>query len=302
MGKRKKQNNKIKIIESIIAIVILALISIFGTENEILNQLNRKEEVSSTSTSSNLEAYFIDVGQADSILIKNNNEAMLIDAGNNEDGEDVVKFIKEKGINKLNYVVGTHPHEDHIGGLDDVINSDIEIENVLMPKIQTNTKTFEDVLDAISNKGLKITEPKKGDTFQIGEASCEIMTDSIINEKNLNLSSITIRLQFGNNSMLLMGDSEVENEKTRTWPKTDVLKVGHHGSKTSSSNEFIKEISPKYAVIGVGKNNKFGHPNNGVLERLNNYGTKIYRTDEDGEISIIVNRKGKVKIKKFINM
>ena len=102
MGKRKKQNNKIKIIESIIAIVILALISIFGTENEILNQLNRKEEVSSTSTSSNLEAYFIDVGQADSILIKNNNEAMLIDAGNNEDGEDVVKFIKEKGINKLN--------------------------------------------------------------------------------------------------------------------------------------------------------------------------------------------------------
>ncbi len=88
-------------------------------------------------------------------------------------------------------------------------------------------------------KGLKITEPKKGDTFQIGEASCEIMTDSIINEKNLNLSSITIRLQFGN-SMLLMGDSEVENEKTRTWPKTDVLKVGHHGSLTSSSEEFFK--------------------------------------------------------------
>ena len=287
--KRKKQNNKIKIIESIIAIVILALISIFGTENEILNQLNRKEEVSSTSTSSNLEAYFIDVGQADSILIKNNNEAMLIDAGNNEDGEDVVKFIKEKGINKLNYVVGTHPHEDHIGGLDDVINSDIEIENILMPKIQTNTKTFEDVLDAISNKGLKITEPKKGDTFQIGEASCEIMTDSIINEKNLNLSSITIRLQFGNNSMLLMGDSEVENEKTRTWPKTDVLKVGHHGSLTSSSEEFLNEVQPQYAIIMVGKNNSYKLPKQEILDRLNKRNIKIHRTDEEGTIELIMN-------------
>ena len=289
MGKRKKQNNKIKIIESIIAIVILALISIFGTENEILNQLNRKEEVSSTSTSSNLEAYFIDVGQADSILIKNNNEAMLIDAGNNEDGEDVVKFIKEKGINKLNYVVGTHPHEDHIGGLDDVINSDMEIENILMPKVQTNTKTFEDVLDAISNKGLKITEPKKGDTFQIGEASCEIMTDSIINEKNLNLSSITIRLQFGNNSMLLMGDSEVENEKTRTWSKTDVLKVGHHGSLTSSSEEFLNEVQPQYAIIMVGKNNSYKLPKQEILDRLNKRNIKIHRTDEEGTIELIMN-------------
>ena len=289
MCKRKKQNNKIKIIKSIIAIVILALISIFGTENEILNQLNKQEEVSSTSTSSNLEAYFIDVGQADSILIKNNNEAMLIDAGNNEDGEDVVKFIKEKGINKLNYVVGTHPHEDHIGGLDDVINSDIEIENILMPKIQTNTKIFEDVLDAISNKGLKITEPKKGDTFQIGEASCEIMTDSIINEKNLNLSSITIRLQFGNNSMLLMGDSEVENEKTRTWSKTDVLKVGHHGSLTSSSEEFLNEVQPQYAIIMVGKNNSYKLPKQEILDRLNKRNIKIHRTDEEGTIELIMN-------------
>lgn len=214
---------------------------------------------------------------------------MLIDAGNNEDGEDVVKFIKEKGINKLNYVVGTHPHEDHIGGLDDVINSDIEIENILMSKIQTNTKTFEDVLDAISNKGLKITEPKKGDTFQIGEASCEIMTDSIINEKNLNLSSITIRLQFGNNSMLLMGDSEVENEKTRTWPKTDVLKVGHHGSLTSSSEEFLNEVQPQYAIIMVGKNNSYKLPKQEILERLNKRNIKIHRTDEEGTIELIMN-------------
>lgn len=122
---------------------------------------------------------------------------------------------------------GTHPHEDHIGGLDDVINS-FEIENVYMPKIETTTKTFEDVLDAISNKNLKVTAPSKGQTFSVGEADCEVMTDSILDKKNLNLSSIVIRLKFGNNSFLFMGDSEIKNETTRDWPKTDVLKVGHH--------------------------------------------------------------------------
>ena len=175
MAKRRKQNNKIKIIESILAIIILALISIWGTEGKILNKFVNKEKqetVSQFLANSNVEIYFIDVGQADSILVKNGNESMLIDAGNNEDGKDVVEFIKEKGINKLDYVVGTHPHEDHIGGLDDVINSDIKTENILMPKIQTNTKTFEDVLDSISNKELKITTPKKGDIFKIGEANC----------------------------------------------------------------------------------------------------------------------------------
>ena len=203
---------------------------------EVANQNNI------TPVNGELQVYYIDVGQADSILIINKEDAMLIDAGNNEDGEDVVNFIKDKGITKLDYVVGTHPHEDHIGGLDDVINSDIEIENVLMPKIETTTKTFEDVVDAISNKGLTVKAPSKGDTFTLGDSNLEVMTDSILDEDNLNLSSITLRLQYGNNSFLFMGDSEKENEKTITWPKTDVLKVGHHGSDTSSSEEFLNEV------------------------------------------------------------
>lgn len=214
---------------------------------------------------------------------------MLIDAGNNEDGPDVVNFIKEKGISKLNYVIGTHPHEDHIGGLDDVINSDIEIENILMPKIQTNTKTFEDVLDAISNKALKVTAPKKEDKFNIGDANCEVMTDSILDEKNLNLSSVTIRLTFGNNSFLFMGDAETKNESTREWPNTDVLKVGHHGSDTSSSQKFIEQINPKYAVIMVGKDNFYGLPKDKILERLKKVGVQIYRTDENGTIEMVSN-------------
>ena len=155
-----------------------------------------------------------------------------------------------------------------------------------MPKIQTNTKTFEDVLDAISNKNLKVTAPSKGDTFKIGEAKAEVMTDSILDKENLNLSSITIRLEYGNNSFLFMGDAETENEKTRTWPKTDVLKVGHHGSNTSSSEDFLNQIKPTHSVIMAGKENSYGLPKQKILDRLKNIGTQIYRTDENGTITM----------------
>ena len=300
MGRRKKSSKNQKIVASIFGVIFLAIITLLGINQDTLNSFTKIEEETSnnitaesmaTSTSSevtgNLTVDFIDVGQADSILITNNNESMLIDAGNNEDGEDVVKYLENKGIKKLNYVVGTHPHEDHIGGLDDVINSDIQIENILMPKITTTTKTFEDVLDAIENKGLTVEAPSKGYEFKIGEANCKVMTDSIIDKDNLNLSSIVIRLTFGNNSFLFMGDSEEENEKTISWPKTDVLKVGHHGSNTSSSEKFLNEVSPKYAVIMAGEGNSYGLPKDEIVKRIESLGTTIYRTDKNGTIEMI---------------
>ena len=306
MSKRKNTNkNTQKVIISIVVTLIVIIAGVLGISNteiqKVANQIGFGNIVNTTTTTTantngnttnnvvadgNLTVYFIDVGQADSILITNNNHNMLIDAGNNEDGEQVVNFIKNKGIEKLDYVVGTHPHEDHIGGLDDVINSDIQIEKVLMPKMQTNTKTFEDVLDAIQNKGLKITAPKKGDTYTLGDASLEVMTDSIENKKNLNLSSITLLMKYGNNSFLFMGDAEKENEQTRQWPNVDVLKVGHHGSKTSSSQEFLNQTKPKISIIMAGVGNNYGLPKQEILDRLNNIGSKIYRTDESGTIII----------------
>ena len=300
MGRRKKKRKNQKIVASIFGVIFLAIITLLGINQDTLNSFTKIEEETSnnitaesmaTSTSSevtgNLTVDFIDVGQADSILITNNNESMLIDAGNNEDGEDIVKYLENKGIKKLNYVVGTHPHEDHIGGLDDVINSDIQIENILMPKITTTTKTFEDVLDAIENKGLTVEAPSKGYEFKIGEANCKVMTDSIIDKDNLNISSIVIRLTFGHNSFLFMGDSEEENEKTISWPKTDVLKVGHHGSNTSSSEKFLNEVSPKYAVIMAGEGNSYGLPKDEIVKRIESLGTTIYRTDKNGTIEMI---------------
>lgn len=295
--RRSKKNNKIVATEIGLAIILL-LVLLGINDNTITNfinisRVNTTAKNSDTVKTTNetimeekLSVYFIDVGQADSILVINKDEAMLIDAGNNEDGQDVTSFIKEKGITKLNYVIGTHPHEDHIGGLDDVINSDIEIENVFMPKIQTNTKTFEDVLDAVENKNLSITAPNKGDNFKIGESNCQVMTDSILDKNNLNLSSIVIRLEYGNNSFLFMGDSEEENEKTMIWPKTDVLKVGHHGSNTSTSESFLNQVRPDYAVIMVGKSNNYGLPKEKIIERLKNVNAQIYRTDEMGTIKI----------------
>ena len=214
MGRKKNNKSKssLEVFVGLFIFIILLIVVFLNGQNNI-NQNNEinNNNVNNASTNTQifedkLNVYFIDVGQADSILVSNKNKTMLIDAGNNENGKDVVNFIKEKGITKINYLIGTHPHADHIGGLDDVINSDLEIENIYMPKIQTNTKTFEDVLDAIKNKGLKVTSPKKGDIFKIGDSNCEIMTDSILDEKNLNLSSIIIRLEYGDNSFLFMGD------------------------------------------------------------------------------------------------
>ena len=297
MSRRKK--GKQKLIGSIVAIIILMIAGIFGLNNENINKLlgienntnnNAQEQEITTSSlpvDGNLNIYFIDVGQADSILITNNNSSMLIDAGNNEDGEEAVNFIKDKGIIKLDYVVGTHPHEDHIGGLDDVINSDLEISNIYMPQIETTTKTFEDVIDAIANKGLSITSPKEGDAFNLGNASLEVMTDSILDKDNLNLSSITLLMQYGNNKFLFMGDAEEENEETRNWPKVDLLKVGHHGSNTSSSDKFLNETKPTYSIIMAGEGNSYGLPTEETLNKLKNIGSTIYRTDLNGTIEVV---------------
>ena len=287
MSKRKIKKNDKQIVTIISFLIVLAT-AILGGELFLKTDKNSQAvQTSNTVLSDKLEVDFIDVGQADSILVSNKNETMLIDAGNNENGNDVVKYIKEKGITKINYLVGTHPHADHIGGLDDVINSDLEIENVYMPKIQTNTKTFEDVLDALKNKNLKVTAPKKGDSFKIGDANCDVMTDSILDNENLNLSSIVIKLNYGEKTFLFMGDAESENEKTISWPKVDVLKVGHHGSNTSSSQNFLNQVKPEYAIIMAGKDNSYGLPKQKILDRLTKIEAKIFRTDELGTITVI---------------
>ena len=244
---------------------------------------------------SNLEVHFIDVGQADSILIKKGNKFMLIDAGNNSDGELVVNYLKEQNVSKLNYVIGTHPHEDHIGGLDDVINY-FEIEKVLMPNVISTTNAFEDVLDSISNKGLSIIRPKVGATYDLNGATATILAPNQNEYDNFNNYSIVIKVTNGDNSYLLTGDAEVYSEKEMLKEngyllKADVLKLGHHGSSTSSSLEFLDAVDPDFVVISVGVNNKYGHPSEETLVRLSDRGISVLRTDLQGTIVSISNGK-----------
>ena len=239
-----------------------------------------------------LKVHFIDVGQADSILIQSDEQTMLIDAGNNADSEDVVAYIKSQNIDKLDYVVGTHPHEDHIGGLDAVIES-FDIGVIYMPKAMSTTKTFEDVLNAISKKGMKVTTPVPGTTAKFGEASFTILAPNSDSYKETNNYSIVIKLDHGNNSFLFTGDAEDVSEKEMIEKgydlSADVLKVGHHGSSTSTTKEFLEKVNPKYALISAGKDNRYGHPHKETIDLLNKKGIEIYRTDESGTIIAISN-------------
>ena len=235
-------------------------------------------------SSSNLKIYFVDVGQADCILINDNNEYGLIDAGNNEDGEKIVKYFKDLGITKFKYVFGTHAHEDHIGGMDNIIEN-FQIEHFYMPDTITTTRTFEEVLDALEEKNIAFETPEEDENLTFSDTDFKVLHVGK-DKRDLNDTSIVLKLTYKNTSYLFMGDatSSVEKDILDKDVKSDVLKVGHHGSQYSSTISFLKKVSPKYAIIEVGKNNSYNHPKEVTLKKLEDLGTKIYRTDEDGTI------------------
>ena len=291
--KSKRKNKK----ELWLVLIFMILGLVFKLDDDLYEKLTDTVFKENTNIEENidgnvdtegelLKVSFLDVGQADSILINANNKYMLIDAGNNEDGEKLVMYLKSLGIEKFDYVVGTHAHEDHIGGMDNIIDS-FDIGTFYMPDVITTTKTFEDVLDSLEKKNLNFDTPQIGSTFDLGKAKIETIyvgKDS----KNLNNSSIILKLTYGNVSFLVTGDTESDVEKTLLNKdiESDVLKVAHHGSNTSSSNAFLKKVNPKYAIISVGTGNSYGHPKSVILDRLEKLGTKIYRTDELGTIIV----------------
>lgn len=250
-------------------------------------------DVENPDVSGALKVHFIDVGQGDSILIQSGKESMLVDAGTNESGSQVTQYLQSLGISRLSYLIGTHPHEDHIGGMDDVIRA-FSIGTVIMPDASHTTRTYEDVLDALLAKELKVTKPVPGTVYQLGEASFTILSpsDDAVQQAesagNLNNLSVGIRLSFGSNAFVLCGDAETFSEEAMTDSglalRADVLKLGHHGSSTSTCDAFLHAVDPSSAVISCGKDNSYGHPHQETMDKLSAAGITIYRTDMQGTL------------------
>ncbi len=236
-----------------------------------------------------IQVYFIDVGQADSaLIITPNKDAILIDAGEKGDAEKILSQIKETGVEDLDLVIASHPHADHIGGMQEVIENYDAVEIIMSSHI-TNTKTFESLLDSIEGQGKSITQAKPNLVRDIDGVKVEIIASDII-PNDTNNSSILLRVDYGDISILFTGDLEEKAEKIvledidNSKLSVDILKYGHHGSETSGSDLFLDKVSPKVSVISVGQGNKYNHPSSITIDKLMNKGINFYRTDEEGTI------------------
>jgi len=242
-----------------------------------------------------LRVHFIDVGQGDSILIHGPDIAILIDAGPRGAGETVVDYLRSKGVTKLDLVISTHPHEDHIGGMIQVLKA-FEVTEVMDPGVAHTSKTFEEYLDLIDSKGIRFTEARAGMSRKLGGGiRLDILHPTQPRADDLNDASIVTRLSFGQVAFLFTGDAEVSAEKEMLVAgrnlRANVLKVGHHGSSTSSSPDFVRAVGPAYAVIMLGEGNRYGHPHRETIELLADSELQVYRTDQHGHIVFTTNGK-----------
>ena len=275
-----KKNKTLISFLSFAAIILYTLLS--NDEITIEKQENKKTDSNNTDV---VKVEYIDVGQADAILIENNKKYMLIDAGNNEDGDLLVNYFKDKNITDFEYVVGTHPHEDHIGGMDNIIKN-FNIKNYYMPDCYTTTKTFEEILDALEEKNLSFETPDIDFEFRLGDALFRVLYTGT-DKSDLNNTSIVLRMTYKDVSFMFTGDATNVTEKKILAKnlQSDVLKVGHHGSQYSTSKNFLDKVNPKYAIISVGTGNVYDHPKDITLNKLK--GIEVHRTDKEGTIRVI---------------
>ena len=241
-----------------------------------------------------LKAHFIDVGQGDAILIQASGKNILIDGGDRDSA--VVEYLKSEGIEKLDLVVGTHPHADHIGGLLEVLQ-EFEVTEVIDPAVNHTSKTFVDYLTQIDEKNIKFTEGRAGMARELSEeVFMRLLHPTNPSTKNLNAASVVIKLNFGEIDFLFTGDAVNASEQEMLaqqggYLNSEILKVSHHGSSSSTSAKFLKAVNPETAIIMVGKDNSYGHPHQKILNRLSKAKVKIYRTDLDHNILITTDGK-----------
>lgn len=236
-----------------------------------------------------LQVIVFDVGQADCALVLTGEHAMLIDAGNLGQDSLVLGYLSDHGVRSLDYLVQTHPHSDHIGSMPAVIRAMDSIGTLIMPDAIHTTKAFEHLLDAVEEKNIEVAIPLSGDVYELGNAKIQVLAPNSVSYNDLNNYSVVLRIVYGQTVFLFTGDAQEisENEQLMTGfdLSADVLKVGHHGSHTSTTPKYIEAITPSYAVISCGKDNSYGHPHSETITRLIESNVKVYRTDENGTVA-----------------
>lgn len=289
MAKHKKIKKNIKRNFFKILIILLAFLIINNQDKikNLFNQNNNQNQNDYINTNNDLlKVHYLDVGQGDSIFIElPNNETMLIDAAESYQSENIINYLKNLNYQKIDYVIGTHPHADHIGGLKDIINT-FEIGKIYMPKVVSTTKTYESLLMAIKDKNLKINTAKAGTSIIDTDAlKINILAPNNSTYTELNNYSVVTKITYGSTKFLFMGDAEKLSEnEIKENVTADVIKIGHHGSNTSSSIDFIKKVNAKYGIISVGLNNKYNLPKEEIITNWENSGTKIYLTSINGTV------------------
>lgn len=287
---QKNQMKKLKKYISLAVMIIVAVIYLLENRN-ITDGLEKTVNKPAGGENSGFSMHFIDVGQGDSILVICDNEYMLVDAGERDYGDDVVNYLNSQGVKKLDYVVATHPHTDHIGGMPEVFESfEIEtlIESPLKKSQLPNTSLYKKYCKTADENGCFVQKAYSGMTFSLGSAEVEVLGPVTDDTEGLNNMSVVMSITYGENVFLLEGDAEKFEENTllekNLIPDCDLLKVGHHGSSGSSTGDFLAQALPEICVIEVGEGNDYGHPSKKAVNRLSQYTDNIYRTDLCGNI------------------
>lgn len=280
------------------AVMFFAIYEFAGIKNQ--NPAINKPTKNTNTKLKGIEINFLDVGQGDCALITlENGTDILIDGGDVKTQSGVVNFLKDNTDGKIDYLIASHPHADHIGGLDDVLN-EYEVGEVILPKIANGdlptTKVYENLLTAIKQNGCKVKRAKAGLTiYNRDDCVIECLGPSGDNYSSLNDYSAIIKVTYGEFSAIFTGDAEVDAEEELLLSEydlsADVLKVGHHGSNTANGKRFLEKVKPRYAIISVGYVNDYGHPHAETLARLGKAGCKIYRTDYSGTITVTSDKK-----------
>ena len=277
-------------IPAAVAVILVLLICVAAYFHGSADKGKSSEAISRSDDI--ITVHYIDVGQGDSEFVElPNGECMLIDAGTKESFDTISQVIESCGYDSINYVVATHPHADHIGSMSQIID-EYDIGEFYMPKVSSTSKTYENMIDSLNESNVSVFEAKAGvNIFDYEDMSIDILAPSSESYEETNDYSAVIKITYGANSFLFCGDAETESETEMLFNCTDklsadVIKIGHHGSDSSTSEEFLSAVSPQYAVISCGAGNSYGHPHTEVLERLEKHGVETYRTDDYGDITI----------------